>query len=265
MSSTKPAAPDYKAYHALLQRQEKKRGYLIAFEGADGSGKTTQRKLFKAWLRSVGHETVTFKWNMSPVVKPILRARKMARSLSPEEYCVLSAAGFREQLETQVLPALWEGKMVLADRFLFTALARDSARGLDLAWVMNAYVPMFWPDLVFYFDVGVDLASQRVSVKRKPSYYEAGQDITNIADPVKSHREFLKRIIQEYDALAKIFQFMKVDGRQSIYEQHRTIRQIFMLGNRRSWTEWNTEAVVEWLKTQERSQGAEIGEDIQKK
>ena len=241
------ACIDERQFRELLDRQEKKRGFLIAFEGADGSGKTTQRKLFKTWMRSVGHEVVTFKWNMSPMVKPILRARKNARSLSPEEYCVLSAAGFRHQLETEVLPALWEGKMVVADRFLFTALARDSARGVDLNWAMNAYVPLFWPDLVFYFEVNADLASHRVGANRKPSYYEAGQDITNIADPLASHRKFVGRVIQEYEALAKIFQFLKVDARQSIYEQHRAIRQIFMVGHRRPWAEWNTEAVRAWL------------------
>src|ERR1041385_5218342 len=130
---------------ALLHSREKRRGFLVAFEGPDGSGKTTQRKLFKTWLRSVGHEVMTYRWNSSSLIEPILKARKLAHSLSPEEYCILSAAAFRHQLETEVLPWLWDGKMVVADRFLFTAWARDTARGLDLTWVVNAYVPLFWP------------------------------------------------------------------------------------------------------------------------
>jgi dTMP kinase len=234
-------------FQELLRRQEKKRGFLVAFEGPDGSGKTTQRKLFKTWLRSVGHEVVTYKWNSSPIVEPILKARKLARSLSPEEYCLLSAAAFRHQLETEVLPALWEGKMVVADRFLFTALARDTARGLDLSWVMNAYAPLFWPDQVFYFEMTADLSSQRINAKKKPSYYEAGQDVTNIANPQKSHLAFVGRVIQEYEALAKIFQFLRVDARQSIYEQHRGIRQMFMVGHRKPWAGWNREAVMAWM------------------
>ncbi|HTS64492.1 MAG TPA: dTMP kinase [Candidatus Acidoferrales bacterium] len=242
---------DPRHLRTLLQAQEKKRGFLIAFEGPDGSGKTTQRKLFKTWLRSVGHEVVTFKWNESPVVKPLLRARKLAHSLSPEEYCVLSAAGFRQQLEQEILPALWDGKTVLADRYLFTAFARDAARGLELGWIMNAYLPLFWPDMVFYFEIDAALSSQRVSASRKPKYYEAGQDITNISDPIRSHRAFVARMIQEYDALAKIFQFLKVDGRQSIYEQHREIRKLFMLSHRRRWAEWNTDAVLTWLSSKD--------------
>ncbi len=252
---------DKKSLHELLKRQEKRRGFLVAFEGPDGSGKTTQRKLFKTWLRSVGHEVVTYKWNSSPLVEPILKARKLAHSLSPEEYCILSAAAFRHQLETEVLPALWDGKVVVADRFLFTALARDTARGLDLPWVMNAYDPLFWPDLVFYFALPPEVSSQRIMANKKPSFYEAGQDVTNIADPLKSHRQFVGRIIQEYEALAKIFQFLKVDARQSIYEQHRAIRQMFMVGHRRAWAEWNTEAVVSWLDSRARTPNVEIVEE----
>src|ERR1041384_5269107 len=171
---------------ALLHSREKKRGFRWACQRPDGAGKTTQRKLFKTWLRSVGHEVVTYRWNSSPLIEPILKARKMAHSLSPEEYCILSAASFRHQLETEVLPALWEGKMVVADRFLFTALARDTARGLDLTWVVNAYVPLFWPDLIFYFDLPAEVSSQRIMANKKPSFYEAGQDVTNIADPQRS-------------------------------------------------------------------------------
>ena len=250
----------------LLQKQEKKRGYLVAFEGPDGAGKTTQRKLFKTWLRSVGHEVVTYRWNSSTLIEPILKARKTARALSPEEYCILSAAAFRHQLETEILPALWEGKMVVADRFLFTALARDAARGLDLTWVVNAYVPLFWPDMIFYFDLPPEMSSQRIMANKKPSYYAAGQDVTNITDPQKSHREFVGRVIREYEGLAKIFQFLKVDARQSIYEQHRQIRQMFMVGHRKPWAECNEEAIRCWLNSGgTKTPHAEIGEEKREK
>ncbi|MCX6626100.1 MAG: dTMP kinase [Candidatus Solibacter sp.] len=247
MSITRLDPAAERKFRELLRSQEKNRGFLIAFEGPDGAGKTTQRKLFKAWMRSVGHEVVTYRWNSSPVISPILKARKLAHSLSPEEYCILSAAAFRHQLDTEILPALWSGKVVVADRFLFTALARDTARGLDLHWVMNAYLPLFWPDQVYYFALPAEVSSQRISSNKKPSFYEAGQDVTNMADPVASHKQFVGRVIQEYEALSKIFQFLRVDARQSIYEQHRAIRQIFMQGDRKSWAEWNMDAVVSWL------------------
>src|SRR5262249_21313365 len=131
----------------LVRQRDAKRGLLIAFEGPDGSGKTTQRKLFKGWLKSEGHSVVTTKWNSSDLVKPLVKARKRAKSLSPEEFCLLHAADFRYRLETEILPALWEGKTVIADRFLFTALARDAARGLELGWLLEVYYPLFWPDM----------------------------------------------------------------------------------------------------------------------
>lgn len=234
---------------ALVRRHDKDRGLLIAFEGPDASGKTTQRKLFKAWMRSVGHEVVTFKWNTSPMISPIFKSRKLAHSLDPREYCILTAAAFRHQLETEILPALWSGKVVVADQFLFTALARDAARGLEFDWVLNAYVPLFWPDQIFYFALPAEVSSARSRANKDPGYYASGQDVTNIADPHKSHLEFVSRVVREYEALAKIFQFLKVDARQSIFEQHRAIRQMFMTAERRSWAEWNTDAVMAWLST----------------
>src|ERR1051325_10630805 len=161
----------------LIRRHEKNRGLLGAFEGPDGSGKTTQRKLFKAWLRSVGHEVVTYKWNSSPMITPIFKARKLAHSLSPMEYCILSAASFHHQLETQVLPALWSGKVVVADQFLFTALARDTARGLDLNWVMNPSVPVIGPAPVFFFSLPAEVSAERTRASRTPRFYASGQDV----------------------------------------------------------------------------------------
>src|SRR6266516_2122058 len=106
-----------------FQKKGRDRGLLIAFEGPDGSGKTTQRKLFKEWLAGEGHSVVTTKWNSSKLIKPIIKARKNIRSINQEEFCLLHAADFRHRLENEVIPALLQGKMVVADRFLFTALA----------------------------------------------------------------------------------------------------------------------------------------------
>src|SRR5438552_12420140 len=134
-----------------IQKKGKDRGLLIAFEGPDGSGKTTQRKLFKDWLTGEGYSVTTTKWNSSKLIKPIIKARKNMRSLNQEEFCLLHAADFRHRLEHEILPALVEGKIVVADRFLFIALARDAARGLELDWLLNIYAPFYWPDIVFYF------------------------------------------------------------------------------------------------------------------
>jgi dTMP kinase len=224
-----------------------RRGLLVAFEGPDGSGKTTQRKLFKTWLKSQGHDVVTTKWNSSDLIKPLIKSRKSVRVLSPEEFSLLHAADFRHRVEHQILPALWANKLVIADRFLFTALARDVARGLDLDWVLKLYQPLLWPDLVFYFSVSSGTSGRRVGAIRTPNYYEAGQDVTNVDDPVESYQRFITQVIREYESLALVFNFITVDGEKSIGEQHHRIRSLFREGEHRPWSEWNLDAITDWL------------------
>src|SRR5438132_7412920 len=91
-----------------------RRGFLIAFEGPDGSGKTTQRKLFKTWLQAEGHDVVTTKWNSSELIKPLVNSRKALRVLSPTEFSLLHAADYRHRVDSIILPALWAGKTVIA-------------------------------------------------------------------------------------------------------------------------------------------------------
>src|SRR5881396_721662 len=220
----------------LLRRHEKERGFLVAFEGPDGSGKTTQRKLFKTWLQSEGYDVVTTKWNSSDLIKPIIRSRKALRALGPEEFSLLHAADFRHRVEHVILPALWAGKLVIADRFLFTGLARDVARGLDLDWVLKLYQPLVWPDLVFYFSVSPVTSGKRVTAMRMPNFYEAGQDVTAVDDPVESYQRFISRIIREYESLAVIFNFITVDAEQSIREQHEELRRLFRECQPRQWS-----------------------------
>jgi dTMP kinase len=224
-----------------------RRGFLVAFEGPDGSGKTTQRKLFKTWLKSEGFDVVTTKWNSSDLVKPIIKSRKTVQTLGPEEFSLLHAADFRHRVEHVIMPALWNGKVVIADRFLFTGLARDVARGLDLDWVLQLYQPLLWPDLVFYFAVSPDTSGRRVTATRTPNFYEAGRDVTDLADPVESYHRFVTRVIKEYESLAVIFNFVTIDAEQSMSQQHYHLRELFREGEKRPWSEWNVDAVVEWL------------------
>lgn len=231
----------------VVRAHEKKRGLLIAFEGPIGAGASTQRRLFKLWLEQLGHEVVTFKCTPSRAIRPLMKVRTRRHALSAEELCLLQAANFRHRLETHVLPALWEGKTVVADRFLFTSLAGASARGLDLDWLLSAHAPLFWPDLVFYFAVSATISTTRVATGRAPKFYDAGQDVTDIADPITSYTRFVERAIKEYHAMSLIFQFVTIDGELPIYAQHRRLRGLLEEGRRQPWCQRNMEAVVEWL------------------
>jgi len=242
--------PDVASCRGLVRRHfenNTRRGLLVAFEGPDGSGKTTQRKLFKTWLVSEGYDVVTTKWNSSDLIKPIIKGRKAARALSPQEFSLLHVADFRCRMDAQVLPALWAGKLVIADRFLFTGLARDAARGLEFDYILKLYQPLVWPDMVFYFSVSPATSRKRVAADRVPNFYEAGQDVTDVEDAVESYQRFITRIIREYDSLADIFSFMTMDAEQGIAEQHQRIRTLFREGQGRPWSPSNVEAFAEWI------------------
>jgi len=225
------------------------RGLLVAFEGPDGSGKTTQRKLFKEWLAGEGYDVVTTKWNSSKLIKPIIKTRKNMRSINQQEFCLLHAADFRHRLEQEIMPALVKGKMVVADRFLFTALARDAARGLELDWLLSIYSPLYWPDIVFYFSVSPETSGKRIAATRTPKYYESGQDVTNIDDPFESYRQFIGRVVQEFEALAVIFNFITVDTEAPNYDQLIIIRKLFQESRERPWPQWNEEAITDWAQS----------------
>ena len=244
-----PRHPSARKVRKLIAEREKSRGLLIAFEGPDGSGKTTQRKLLKKWLESQNHEVVSTRWASSALVKPMLKVRKKIRTLSTEEYSLLHAVDFRHRVETSILPALWSGKTVLADRYLFTALARDAARGLDLDWLLKSYSPLLWPDLVIYFSMTPEDSRRRIASTRAPRFYQSGQDVTGIEDPLASYGRFIDRVVTEYDNLSVVFQFVTVDAGDAVYRQHTRVRELVEKAEKRPWMTFSEEAVTEWLIT----------------
>jgi dTMP kinase len=199
---------------------------------------------------------VSTKWASSPLVKPLLKSRKRLRTMSVEEYSLLHAVDFRHRVETSILPALWSGKTVLADRYLFTALARDAARGLDLDWLLHVYSPLLWPDLVIYFSMTPKDSSRRIASTRSPHYYEAGQDVTGIDDPLASYGRFIDRVVTEYENLGVVFKFVSVDAGEAVYRQHTRVRELVLQAEKRSWSAFSKEAIEEWLNKSTRPSGS---------
>jgi dTMP kinase len=204
------------------------RGVLIAFEGLDGSGKTTQRKLFKSWLRHMQEDVVVTKWNSSSAFKPIIKNRKATRSLDPISYAALHAADFWHRHETVIEPSLRDGMVVLADRYIFTGLARDAARRVDPKWDRTLYAGARKPNLTFYFDTPVPLCAERITAAREISFYESGQDVTGLDDPLESYLRFAETVSIEYRTLSEDFAFVTIDGSLPIYDQHRLIRDTYI-------------------------------------
>ena len=213
------------------------KGLLVVFEGLDGSGKTTQHKLFKSWLRSLHQDVVVTKWNSSPLFSPLIKARKAARLLDPASYSSLHAADFWHRYETVIQPALSVGRIVLADRYIFTGLARDTARGMAPGWCQELYAGARKPDIVFYFKAPVDTCAQRITAARPFKFYEAGQDVTGLDDAYESYRCFAQRVLTQYERLHEKFGFVIVDAEQPIYEQHRFIRDVYLAQSSRALTQ----------------------------
>jgi dTMP kinase len=204
----------------------KSKGVLIVVEGIDGSGKSTQLHLLDKWLRSKGLLVFTTEWNSSEVVKEITSKGKKKALLTPTTFSLLHATDFADRYERNIAPLLRAGYIVLADRYVYTAFARDVVRGCSTHWVRKIYGFAAKPDIAFYFKVPIDVAIDRILVGRpKLKYYEAGMDLNLANDPFDSYRIFQGRIIDEYENMAEHEDFTVIDATRDIEEQQVLVRQ----------------------------------------
>jgi dTMP kinase len=202
-------------------------GRLIAVEGIDGSGKSTQLLLLDRWLRTRGYPVHFTQWNSSRLVRRAMRRGKKKNLLTPTTFSLLHAVDFADRLTYQILPPLKAGMIVLADRYVYTAFARDVARGVDSEWVRRVYSFAPRPDLTFYFRVPIDVSLERLLAGRaKLKYHEAGMDVTHAPDPIESFRRFQSQVLAIYDQLAKEFALKPIDATREIPAQQRVVRKM---------------------------------------
>ena len=202
-------------------------GKLFIVEGIDGSGKSTQLDLLHKWLVSRGYLVAFTEWNSSPVVRQTTKRGKAKKLFSPTSFSLLHAADLADRIEQNILPALRAGAIVLADRYIYTAFARDVARGVDREWVRAIYRFAIRPTLAFYFRVPLDESLQRILVGRPElKFYEAGQDLGLAEDPYESFKLFQGRILEEYDHIVDEFGLTTVDATQSLVRQQARVRRL---------------------------------------
>ncbi len=200
-------------------------GKLIVVEGIDGSGKSTQLRLLEQWLRSEGHLVFMTEWNSSEVVKEITSKGKKKGLLTPTTFSLLHATDFTDRYERNIFPLLRAGYVVLSDRFVYTAYARDTVRGCNPEWVRKVYSFAVSPTLAFYFRVPIDVAVTRIAVGRpKLKYYEAGMDLNLSNDIFESYRIFQSKIVDQYEEMAEREGFTIIDGTLDIEEQQKIVR-----------------------------------------
>jgi dTMP kinase len=201
-------------------------GRLFVVEGIDGSGKSTQLTLLAQWLRSEGYPVVFSEWNSSPIVRATTARGKRRAILTPLTFSLIHATDFSDRVERDILPALKAGAIVLADRYVYTAFARDVVRGVDPQWVRSLYRFAIVPTLAFYFRVPLETALKRILTGRpKLKFYEAGMDLGLSSDPIESYRQFQSGILAEYEKHVPEYGLTVMDATKPVEVQQKLLRR----------------------------------------
>ena len=202
-------------------------GRLFVVEGIDGSGKSTQLSLLQKWLESEGYGTFFSEWNSSVLVKSATSKGKSKELLTPTTFSLIHATDFADRTEHDIIPPLKAGAIVLADRYIYTAFARDVARNVDRQWVRELYQFAVKPTVAFYYRIPLEVSLSRILTGRTElKYYEAGMDLGLSNDPQESFKLFQQRIVNEYEAMVDEFGLTVMDASLPIPEQQRRMRKI---------------------------------------
>ena len=202
-------------------------GKLIAIEGTDGVGRSTQIQLLREWLEVRGYGVVETGWTRSQLMQPTIELAKSSNTLNKLTFVLLYATDFADRLEKEIIPALKAGFVVLSDRYIFTALARAGVRGVDRPWLRSLYGFAIAPHLVFYLKLDVETLIRRVLAARGMDFWESGMDLKHGDDIYDSFRAYQNRLLREYTSMADEFQFSILDARRSIdHIQNELRRQV---------------------------------------
>ena len=202
-------------------------GRLVAVEGLDGSGKSTQIYLLKRWLEQQELKVYFSEWNSSELVKAATSKGKKRELLTPTTFSLIHATDFADRYERHLVPLLRAGYLVLCDRYIFTAFARDVVRGCPPEWVRGLYNFAALPDLTFFFKADLGVSLQRILDGRPQlKYFEAGMDLRLATDPYESFQIFQGRMLEQYLAMSTEFNFLVIDANQLVEKQQALVREL---------------------------------------
>jgi len=191
-------------------------GKLIAIEGTDGVGRSTQIQLLREWLEVRGYGVVETGWTRSTLMQPTIEIAKSSNTLNKLTFVLLYATDFADRLEKEIIPALKAGFVVLSDRYIFTAMARAGIRGVDRQWLRNLYGFAIAPHMVFYLNIDVKTLIGRVLASRGMDFWESGMDLKHGDDIYDSFRAYQNKLLREYSSMSDEFHFRVVDARRPI-------------------------------------------------
>lgn len=193
-------------------------GKLIAIEGTDGVGRSTQLALLREWLEVQGYGVVETGWTRSPLMAPTIDLAKTSNTLNKLTFVLLYACDFADRLEKEIIPALKAGFIVLADRYIYSAIARAVVRGVDSQWIRQLYGFAIAPHLVFYLKIDVDALARRILEAGADGmeYWESGMDMKAGDDIYDNFRSYQRQLIKAYAGMADEFDFRILEGKRSV-------------------------------------------------
>jgi dTMP kinase len=192
------------------------KGKLIVIEGADGSGRSTQIALLRNWLEHLGYATAEIGLKRSTLVGRELEEAKKGNTLSPLTFSLFYATDFADQLENIIIPGLRADFIVLADRYIYTLMARDIVRGIDPQWVTEVYSIALVPDAVFYLKVSPrNLAERNFRKNGLLDYWESGMDIQRSGDMYDCFIRYQRQMQKVFHGMQKIYGFEIINGNRS--------------------------------------------------
>jgi dTMP kinase len=201
-------------------------GSLIVIEGMDGSGRSTQIALLQEWLESEGFAVQTSGLRRSNLVGRDIDELLAKNAVTRLTLALMYATDFFDQVEHRVLPALRSGTVVLADRFIFTLIARGVVRGINRDYMSGLYAMALRPHLTFWLNVRPETAFGREFKKAQAiSYWEAGRDMSLSHDLYWSFVRYQTMIKREFEVMAKRHNFIELDGEASVSTVNKQLRQ----------------------------------------
>ncbi|HBE72897.1 MAG TPA: dTMP kinase [candidate division Zixibacteria bacterium] len=201
------------------------RGKLIVIEGADGSGRTTHTAMLRDWMERSGYATEEVGLKRSNLVAAELDRAQQGNTLGPITQTLFYATDFADQLENKIIPALRSGFIVLADRYIYTMMARAMVRKLDQDWVRKMYSIALVPDAVFYLDVPPKVLAGRIFRKgRLLDYWESGMDVRRTGDMYSNFIKYQDQVRSEFRRMRNQYGFDVVNGNRSPRVVHRELQ-----------------------------------------
>jgi dTMP kinase len=201
-------------------------GKLIVIEGADGSGRTTEVALLKAWLEVEGHAVVDTGLRRSDLVSAEIDRAKQGHTLGATTMALLYSVDFADQLENKIVPALSAGSTVLADRYIYTLMARAIVRGASREWARELYGFAWRPDLVIFLDARPEILLHRSIAKYGSlDYWESGMDLCLSRDLFESFFLYQDLLSREFEWMAKEYGFHRVDANRIPEEVHTDVQR----------------------------------------